>query len=204
MRKYISMNKRNLFILLLIGVLVPVFVFAVTIENPLRGAGIHDIPTLILRITHLLRLLAQWIVPIVIIIAGFNFIFAGGDENKIKTSRNIITWAVIGLLVVICARGIMLLFATHFGTPVPDNGNGNDIVEIEATLVTILNTLYGFLLIVAGIAFVIAGYFFVSSAGDPEKYKKAQNFVLYAAVGVLVAIFARGIVALVQRITGVD
>ena len=58
--------------------------------------------------------------------------------------------------------------------------------------------LFVVLMILAALMIVIAGYSFLTAAGDPEKVRKARDFVLYALVGVVVAFLARAFVALVH------
>jgi hypothetical protein len=58
------------------------------------------------------------------------------------------------------------------------------------------------LLIVGVIVIVIAGYNFVLSEGDPDKVKKAKDMIIYAMVGIAVALSARAIVGLVRHILG--
>lgn len=64
----------------------------------------------------------------------------------------------------------------------------------------ITNTLFYFLLFAAVIAFFYAGFLFITSQGDPEKFKTAQKAVLYGVIGLLVAFSARGIVKLIETI----
>jgi len=49
-----------------------------------------------------------------IIVAGFYFITATGDPAKIDTAKKIILWTLIGLLVVISAKGLIALFKEIF------------------------------------------------------------------------------------------
>lgn len=49
-----------------------------------------------------------------------------------------------------------------------------------------------FATVVLVIAFIIAGIMFVVSAGEPEKFKRAQRFLLYTLIGGVV-IFAAGL-----------
>ena len=72
----------------------------------------------------------------------------------------------------------------------------------ESIAVSLVNWLFGILLVVAVIFIIIAAYFFVTAQGDPEKTKSARNFVLYAVIGVLVAFAAKGLVMLVGTIAG--
>ncbi len=74
---------------------------------------------------------------------------------------------------------------------------GDDFMTM---LGTITNALFAILLMVAALAIIIAAYFFITASGDPEKTKKARDFVLYALVGVIVAFLAKALVMLVNKI----
>ena len=67
-------------------------------------------------------------------------------------------------------------------------------VEFEGALRTIEGMLFNILMAAAVISIIIAAFLFITAAGDPEKIKKARLFVIYALVGVVVAILASGIV----------
>ncbi|MFH1656665.1 MAG: TrbC/VirB2 family protein [Candidatus Nealsonbacteria bacterium] len=75
-------------------------------------------------------------------------------------------------------------------------------VNVMQLLDKIVNWLFSILLIVAVIYLILAGYFFITAQGDPEKVSKARNMVLYALIGVLVAFAARGLVLLIETISG--
>jgi len=51
--------------------------------------------------------IAVAIVPIIIIIAGFLFLTSGGDPEKVRTAKKMIFWTVIGLAIVLLAKGII-------------------------------------------------------------------------------------------------
>ena len=75
-------------------------------------------------------------------------------------------------------------------------------IDIMKALKLIANWLFAILLVIAGISIIIAGYFFVTASGDPDKTKRARDFVLYAFIGVLVGFLAKGLVVLVKTIVG--
>lgn len=75
---------------------------------------------------------------------------------------------------------------------------------MEDVLDPLTDWLFTILIVIAAIAIIIAAYFFVTAAGDPDKTKKARDFVLYALIGVLVAFAAKGLVVLVSRIVGYE
>ena len=71
-------------------------------------------------------------------------------------------------------------------------------VEFMPALTTIMNWLFTILLVVAAICFIVAGFTFVTAGGDPEAVGRARRWILYAVVGVVVALLARGIVLFLQ------
>ena len=71
--------------------------------------------------------------------------------------------------------------------------------DIMLTLDRITNWLFAILLLIAAIFIIVAAFYFVTASGDPDKTKKARDFVLYAMIGVLVAFAAKGLVILVSR-----
>jgi len=75
-------------------------------------------------------------------------------------------------------------------------------IDLLQALDTLTNWLFTLLLIVAVIFLIIAAFTFISAQGDPEKVTKARNFVLYALIGVAVAVAAKALVAFVQMIMG--
>jgi len=44
-----------------------------------------------------------------------------------------------------------------------------------------------------------AAYTFITAAGDTEKITSARNRIMYAGIGIIVALLARGIIALVLQ-----
>jgi len=82
----------------------------------------------------------------------------------------------------------------------PTWGNAPNVMEV---LNRVADGLFAILLVVTAIAIILAAYYFVTAAGEPDKVKKARDFVIYALVGLLVAFLAKGLVYLVATIVGV-
>ena len=55
---------------------------------------------------------------LLIIAAGFMWMTAGGNDTKIKTARQLLTAAVIGLIVIVSAYAISTWLADTFSAPV--------------------------------------------------------------------------------------
>lgn len=70
----------------------------INIQDPLNGKGFQDVAG---AIANFLRTLAIPIVAVMVIWGGFQIMTAGGDTSKVKQGRETITYAVIGLAVVL-------------------------------------------------------------------------------------------------------
>lgn len=103
-------------LLLLIAILVPITVEAVTIDNPTKHKNFQE---LIDSLINIIFMLAIAIAPIMFIVAGFYFVTAVGDPEKINTAKRIILWTFIGLLVVVSAKGLIALFVKIFEVKAP-------------------------------------------------------------------------------------
>ena len=62
-------------------------------------------------------ILAGTTAVIMIIIAAIRFIFSGGDAKQVESARNVLTFAIVGLVVVLLAGFIVSLVAYITGVP---------------------------------------------------------------------------------------
>ncbi len=73
---------------------------------------------------------------------------------------------------------------------------------LVSTLVNVTDWIFIFLMAIV-IIFVLFGAFYILTAGgDTEKVSKGRNFIIYAAVGLLIALLARAVPAIVMTIGG--
>lgn len=73
-----------------------------TDRNPIVG---ND--GILLEIVNIIALVAGFAAVIVIIIAGFQFVFSNGDSSKISTARNALVFAIVGLIIIALSRVII-------------------------------------------------------------------------------------------------
>lgn len=62
--------------------------------------------------------------------------------------------------------------------------------------------MFTFLIILAVIFVLIAAFKYLTAAGDPEKVKSAGSTLIYAAVAIVVALFARGLPLIIGSLFG--
>jgi len=59
------------------------------------------------------------------------------------------------------------------------------------------------IVLLGGVVFIVlAGWQFISGGGDPQTLSQARNKLLWGAVGIMVAVLARGLVTAVKSIIG--
>jgi len=88
--------------------------------------------------------------------------------------------------------------------------NGATVSITDYGMCCLLNTIYSvtnwiFVILVGVVTiFVILGAFtIVTAAGSPEKLKSGKDYILYAAIGLLVAFLAKAIPGIVKIIVGI-
>jgi len=80
------------------------------------------------------------------------------------------------------------------GAPTPANPTPNSLTSVAA-LQTILGVVFGIIGALALLIITVSGLRYITSAGDPEKTTRARNGIIYALVGLILAISAEAIVA---------
>ena len=99
--------KKTLSILILLSLILPIRVLAVepivVIENPLEAKSFEELLNTIVTFIYWIAIV---IAPMMIMIAAFFFLTAGGDPKRVDTARRIILWTVIGLAIILLAKGL--------------------------------------------------------------------------------------------------
>ena len=67
---------------------------------------------------------------------------------------------------------------------------------------TVFGWFFTFLIVLAAIFALVAAYKYLTAGGDPEKVKSASNILIYCAIAVVAALFARGLPLLVSSLIG--
>jgi len=73
----------------------------------------------------------------------------------------------------------------------PRTGANNNSIEIIIRIVLAIAGALALLII------TLSGFRYITSAGDPQKMSKAKNGIVYALIGLVIAILAQSLVAFV-------
>ena len=80
--------------------------------NPLQATEFEDI---IDNAINFIFNVAIVLAPLMIIVAGFLFVTAGGNPEQINRAKAIIIWTAVGFLIILLARGIMGIIKNILG-----------------------------------------------------------------------------------------
>jgi len=116
------MNKKLLknaicFLTLLI-LIAPVIAMAEVTTDPTYGtedlSGIDlpqpqsDLPNIVVRIINLILGFLALIAIVIILIGGFEWMTAGGNDDKVKTAKKRLQYGLIGLVIIFVAYGVVI------------------------------------------------------------------------------------------------
>lgn len=82
-----------------------------SLESVDIGLGGADLKETVINILQLVLGLLSLIAVVMIIIGGFTWLTAGGNEEKVDKAKKIISAAVIGLIIVLLAWAIVIFVA---------------------------------------------------------------------------------------------
>ncbi|OGZ26629.1 MAG: hypothetical protein A2365_01190 [Candidatus Nealsonbacteria bacterium RIFOXYB1_FULL_40_15] len=101
--------------LLLSAFFVPLAVSAARVEIPNPFGPDSTIWTILGRLINWAFYIAAFGGVIAICVAAFIFLTSAGDPEKVKKGRNLITWAIIGIIVIFLSKGIINLLLEILG-----------------------------------------------------------------------------------------
>ncbi|MDP2934149.1 MAG: TrbC/VirB2 family protein [bacterium] len=82
-------------------------------------------------------------------------------------------------------------------TPIP---NPLKCEDIECVVQTIADLIAGLVTVIGTIMIIIGGIQYITSAGNEDKAKRAKNTVLYAIIGIAIAVSASFIIGFLREI----
>lgn len=71
-------------------------------------------------------------------------------------------------------------------------------------LCKVMNWMFSILIVLSVVMVLVAAYMYVTAGGNSEKVSSATKIITYAAVGVVVALFARGLPIIVASVVGAN
>jgi hypothetical protein len=108
-----------------------------------------------------------------------------------KITRKIGT-VVLALAVMACVGAAPVLGAGDHSVDI------GDITDIQTILNRVITWAFVFFFALAGFFILWAAFDYLTAAGKDDKIKSAKNKLIYAAIGIAVALVARSVVGLIE------
>jgi hypothetical protein len=165
---------------------------SIRFTNPIINGG--DFDEMLERVLSWLWPFSLVIGALMLIVAGYSFVFSGGDPEKATTGRRIAVYALIGVTIITVARGIAVfvreVLTDAAGDPIPP----------EELIPAIASWAFGFLIFLSALGIIFSGYVLVTSAGDPERISRGRRWLMYSLIGAAIGIMSRGLVTLIVHL----
>jgi hypothetical protein len=179
----------------------------ITSFNILPGGGqTSDIPLILLAVVDDLLRIGAIVALAFILYGAFQYTSSQGESETTARARGTIINALIGLAITMIAIVAVNFLGNQLGGTIPKlNPNATGIQPINLpqaststdTIKTILGILFAVIGALSVLMITISGLRYIFSAGDAQKVSKAKEGIIYAVVGVAVAISAEAILAFV-------
>jgi len=114
---------------------------------------------------------------------------------KKNLSRLILVSSLIALFVL-----PSVIFVSAQGEEVSELLSSPD--EVVTLIETLTNWFFTILLAIAVIFIILAAWTFLTAGGNPESVTKARQMLIYALIGIAVAILAKSMPAIIKSILG--
>ncbi len=171
-----------------------------TFQNPLKYDTVQGVlGAALTAMKNVIVLLAL----VFLVLGAILYVVSSGNEKMLGTAKKMILAAMIGLALGIAAPS----FLKEIATILDWGGTGEEIpteVQEAQTLSQIAERLLNFLLSMVGILgivmIVVGGLMYFAAAGDEKRADTAKKIVLFAVIGVAVALSALIIVRAIANL----
>lgn len=163
------------------------------------GLGSRDVDSIVGSLVDVFVGLLGLICVVLIIYAGFIWMTAQGETDKIDKAKKTMGNAAIGLVIVMSSYGITQFLgdagnsatgtAFTFGTVGSTLGTRTP----EQVVASVATTILGILSLVAVILIIAGGVMWMTSGGDETKVEKAQKLIRSSFIGLAIVLTALSI-----------
>lgn len=168
----------------------------INVSNPLKYDTVEGVLTSIMGgIKGIIVTLAL----LMIVIGAVMYVLSAGNADRIKTAKNIILAALVGLAIVIAAPAFLREISVLLGwdnAPAIEGGTTLTLTQIARNILNFLLSIIG---VLALIMLVISGIMYLTSAGNETRMKTAKSIFTASLIGIAVAMASLILVTAVAR-----
>ena len=137
--------------------------------------------------------------------ASFLLLISVGNPGKVTAARNVLLYTVVGAGIILLSVPLVALVMSIVGTIKPVTGCGLDaatttFMDAVIKLINWFSWFIGLLSVAVGL---YAGFTYMTGRGEPQKVATASKMIVYAVIGIAVAVIAFSIITIVKGFLGV-
>lgn len=87
------------------------------VPDPGTPARLSEIVNVIRRIIAILAPISALAFFVMLLYGGFKFLTSGGDPKEVAQARQVLTYAILGIILIVAAWLILLLLSSTLGIP---------------------------------------------------------------------------------------
>ncbi len=138
-----------------------------------------------------------------LVYGGYYWMVSGGNEEKVRKARQILTASLIGLLIVLSALSIVTFITGAIGVDLSDpTGSSLTDKPITEILNNILTAVLGLVFFVALATMVYGGIRWMTSGGNEDTISEAKRTVIASAIGLIIIMISYAVVNFITSTVG--
>ena len=106
----------------------------------------------------------------------------------------------------------VLIILVLLGIILPFSASADEIIKIENPLEAekfediidnIIDFIYKIAIVLAPLMIIVGGFLFVTAGGNVQQITRDRNLIIWTAIGFLIVLLSKGILAIINQILGV-
>lgn len=159
--------------------------------------GVNSVAELVDKVVQfILRYLVPSFAMIMIVIAGFRFVTAQGNEEKLTQAKKNFTYTVIGVAVIYGASIMVGYIRELLG------GGGSSVNTAVSQIYATINLIIGIMFALVTVFFFWGIIQYVGAGGEDEKIKTGRRHMIWGIIGMAIMSSAWGIVRIISEYIG--
>ena len=129
---------------------------------------------------------------LMIVIQGMRYALSRGNPEKVAQAKNGIIYSLVGVVISVTSWSMVQFVLGKLVIPPSGQANPGDLSNLMGSIIGVIIFITG---VISTIIVIIGGYNYIFSGGDSNKVSSARSTIIYALIGLIVAVAAGPILA---------
>ena len=136
--------------------------------------------------------------------ASFLLLISVGNPGKVTAARNVLLYTVVGAGIILLSVPLIALVLSIIGAgAIVSCDQQAATTTFMETVIKLINWFSWFIGILSVAVGLYAGFMYMTGRGEPQKVATASKMIVYAVIGIAVAVIAFSIITIVKGFLGV-